>query len=95
MALTGEDFQKIETLVTNAVTNAVSGLATNEALLATKDELKQDLREAQLATRADLHGVERRLKAAILAADLIERDSEDRLDDHERRIAQLEQAKAN
>ena len=96
MSLTSEDLQQID----KVVKGAVAGLATNTELreavsdLATKAELKDvksELTESmsRLATKADLDRMEGRLATSI---GLLQRDSFDRLDQHEVRITRLEKA---
>ncbi len=78
MSLTTKDLNQITTIVTTIVADATSDLAT-------KDDLKA------FATKADLDRMESRLTTSM---SLLERDAFSRLDQHERRITQLEQARA-
>src|SRR5450756_527132 len=100
MSLTNDDFKRIESMVTGAITTAITGLPTKAELagLATKADLdhavsglatKAELTEAVsgLATKTDLDRMEGRLTTAI---GLIQRDSFSRLDQHEVRISKLE-----
>ncbi|MDB5178418.1 MAG: hypothetical protein JWN01_361 [Patescibacteria group bacterium] len=98
MSLTVEDFERIDTIVTNAVGHATKGLATKNELhdavrsLATKDELNRvESRLTTLATKDDLDRMESRLVTSI---NLVEWDTLDRLDGHEKRIVHLEQVVA-
>jgi len=93
MSLTTEDLQKIDKLVTGVVSGATSGLATKSEMqeamsrLATKAELQEAVSE--LATKTDLDRMEGRLTTSI---GLLQRDTFDRLDQHEQRIGRLEKS---
>jgi hypothetical protein len=104
MALTSEDLKSITSIVNQAVTNGLSGLASKSELtqvvsgLATKSELtqvvsglatKSDLTQAMSSLSTDLDRMEGRLVTAI---NLLQRDSYSRLDDHDVRIRRLEEA---
>jgi hypothetical protein len=92
MSLTTEDLQQIDKIVTGAV----SGLATKAELdrFATKADLERFATKADLerfATKDDLDRMEGRLNTSI---GLLQRDTYDRLDQHETRISLLEKALA-
>jgi hypothetical protein len=78
MALTGEDLQKIESVVEKTVGGSESRLST-----------KMDAMEGRLVARMDR--MESRIVAGM---DLLQRDGTSMLDDHERRIKKLEEAQA-
>jgi hypothetical protein len=85
MLLTKDDLGQIKTIVndvvTDVVTDKISGLAT-----------KVELHESISALKSDLDRMESRLTTAI---GLLQRDSYSRLDDHDARIARLEQARSH
>ncbi|HUD11840.1 MAG TPA: hypothetical protein VMS08_05485 [Candidatus Saccharimonadia bacterium] len=80
MSLTSDDLKQIDKIVTGAITGVISGLATTSEL---KDAV------SGLATKSDLDRLEGRLATTI---NLLQRDTFDRLDQHEARIVRLEKA---
>ncbi|HVQ44033.1 MAG TPA: hypothetical protein VMT30_03645 [Candidatus Saccharimonadia bacterium] len=82
MSLTREDLGQIQTIINDAT----KGLATREELKAVT---------AKLATKADLRIELDRMESRITTSmGLLERDTLSRLDQHEARIARLEQARS-
>ena len=81
MALTTEDLNQINKIVFNTVTAIVNDAVSP---LASKSDLDR------FATKADLDRMESRLTTSMT---LLERDTFNRLDQHEARITRLEQAR--
>lgn len=92
MALTSEDLGQITSIIEQAVAPlaTIAELDSKLSKLESNFDTKLNSATAGLATKADLDRMESRL---TISMNLLERDTFSRLDQHEVRIARLEQAR--
>jgi len=99
MALSGDDLENINQILENALSGIRAGMVTKTELKTDLEQLESRL-EARLASKTDLEQLEDRLASKndlgrledrlVASMGIMERDAFTRLDEHERRIANLE-----